>query len=98
MPPFLKGTKKGETTCNFKFFFAHFQSQTTFTSMTHVYLLPGWMTVPSFLFRTSPLGGGGDTSTTSGDGEVSPPPPGTIRLPPFPHHYKQKGKKPSVNT
>ena len=36
--------------------FAHFQSQTTFTSIKHMYLLPGRMLMPQFLFWTSPLG------------------------------------------
>ena len=36
--------------------FAHFQSQTTFISIKHMYLLPGWMPTPQFFFWTSPLG------------------------------------------
>ena len=69
LPPFIKGTKKGETTCNFKFFLHISSHKLLFTSMTHVCLLPGWMPVPSYLFGTSPLEGGGATSTTSGEGE-----------------------------
>ena len=59
--------------------FAHFQSQTTFTSITHIYLFPSRMLLPLFNFGSSPLGTwwrclhhlplrrGGGTSTTSGD-------------------------------
>ena len=72
VPYFLKGTKKGETTCNFKIFLAHFQSQNYFHNTC---ILTPWQDAGALIFsldlspwevvEAPPQEGG--TSTTSGD-------------------------------
>ena len=66
LPFLLKGTKKEETAYNFNF--THFQSQKITFALRYVgtYSLAGWC-LPIFHFGPL-LGGGGGTSTTSGDG------------------------------
>ena len=96
MPPFLKGTKKGETTCNLNFF-AHFQSQNYFYLHSTCVLTP-WLDAGALIFvwDISPWEVVETPPPPQERGEVFPPPLGTIRWPPLPHHCKSK--KPSVNT
>ena len=68
VPLLIKGTKKGETTCNFNFFLVHFQSQNYFYLHYTCVLTPWWDATVFFHFGPLPLGGGGDTSTTLGEG------------------------------
>ena len=96
VPLFLKSTKKGETTCNFKNFLAHFQSQIYLYLHNTCVLTPWWDAAALFFVSDLSWEVGETPPPPQEREEVSPLPLQMIQCAPLLHHCKSK--KPSVNT